>query len=126
MEGSSIQQLVHNFGHLSLELFWFPLGVWTIIASITLIILRSFKALDPLYKYHLRVAIIFAIPFKFRFSYLNVYYHFLFASQPGLLASVHCAPQNDNKKARFVRQRCRTITLRAPRASGVRVSSLHE
>ena len=54
MEGSSIQQLVHNFGHLSLELFWFPLGVWTIIAIITLIILRSFKALDPLYKYHLR------------------------------------------------------------------------
>ncbi len=69
MEGSSIQQLVHNFGHLSLELFWFPLAVWTIIAIITLIILCSFKALDPLYKYHLRVAIIFAIPFGFIAKY---------------------------------------------------------
>ena len=57
-------------GKYSLELFWFPLVIWSIVAIIALLILRSLKTLDPLYKYHFRVAIVFAIPFGFTIKYI--------------------------------------------------------
>lgn len=50
-------------GHTSLDSFWFPIGIWTLVALVAFILIKSFRKLSPLYHYHFRVATLVAIPF---------------------------------------------------------------
>lgn len=54
----SIQQL----GASSADIIWFPLLIWTTVASIIFFILRLRPALNPLFQYHIRVATLLALP----------------------------------------------------------------
>ncbi|GAB5409885.1 MAG: hypothetical protein BalsKO_22500 [Balneolaceae bacterium] len=65
-------------GQNSLDVFWFPLGIWTLVALFVFISLMAFKNLNPLYHYHLRVAILAAIPFGLTSSVLLQAVQFVF------------------------------------------------
>ena len=54
----SIQQL----GASSADIIWFPLLIWTTVASIIFFILRLRPSLNPLFQYHIRVATLLALP----------------------------------------------------------------
>tara|TARA_R110002124_G_scaffold283215_1_gene458965 strand:- start:33 stop:317 length:285 start_codon:yes stop_codon:yes gene_type:complete len=54
--------LLQQFGATTLDTVWFPLLIWTSIASLVFFILRIQKSLNPLYQYHIRVATILALP----------------------------------------------------------------
>jgi len=54
--------LVQQFGAVSADIIWFPLLVWTGVASIIFFVLRVKTSLNPLYHYHVRVATVLALP----------------------------------------------------------------
>ncbi len=58
----SIFELLQQFGTYAMDVFWFPLVIWTIIGLVTLLALRQINSLNPLYQYHLRVATMVALP----------------------------------------------------------------
>lgn len=55
--------LIQQFGAASADIIWFPLLVWTAVASIVFFVLRVNRSLNPLYHYHIRVATLLALPF---------------------------------------------------------------
>ncbi len=57
-------------GSLSVDLFWFPLLIWSVVAFIAFVALKHASFLNPLYQYHLRLATLAAIPFGFLASYV--------------------------------------------------------
>ncbi len=65
-----VYEFIQRIGISSLDHFWFPLFVWSIVGVLTLVILRFFPNINPLYHYHLRVATIVAIPLGFITKYL--------------------------------------------------------
>ncbi len=65
----SVYESLQLFGTVSVDLFWFPLLIWSLVALIAFSILKSTKALNPLYQYHLRLATLAAMPFGFLASY---------------------------------------------------------
>ena len=58
-------EFLQNLGSLSVDLFWFPLIIWTLAALVAFSILRFTNQINPLYHYHLRVATLAAIPVGF-------------------------------------------------------------
>ncbi|MEP1152172.1 MAG: TonB family protein [Balneola sp.] len=55
-------EYIQQLGSSSADVIWFPILVWTAIASITFIGLRLSKSMNPLYQYHIRVATLLALP----------------------------------------------------------------
>lgn len=53
---------LQQFGASAADVLWFPILIWTLVASITFMLLRLFKSMNPLYQYHIRVATILALP----------------------------------------------------------------
>lgn len=49
-------------GQQSLDIFWFPVFLWSVLTVLVLISLRINKKLNPLYQYHMRVAALLALP----------------------------------------------------------------
>ncbi len=58
----SIFELLQQLGTYAMDVFWFPLVIWTIIGLVMLLALRQINSLNPLYQYHLRVATMVALP----------------------------------------------------------------
>lgn len=58
-----IYEFLQQLGVASLDSFWFPMLIWTVIALFIFLGFRAFRSLNPLYHYHLRVATLAAIPF---------------------------------------------------------------
>lgn len=56
-------EFLQRIGLQSLDVFWFPLLIWTIIALLIFLGFRAFSRLSPIYHYHLRAATLAAIPF---------------------------------------------------------------
>ncbi|SMO69169.1 M56 family metallopeptidase [Gracilimonas mengyeensis] len=51
-----------SLGSTSLDVFWFPLGIWTVFCALTFLILRYWDTMNPLFHYHLRVAAVLSLP----------------------------------------------------------------
>lgn len=66
----ALYEFFQNLGMVSLDTLWFPMIIWTIVALLAFIGLRISKNLNPLYHYHLRSAVIAAIPFGLASSFL--------------------------------------------------------
>lgn len=58
----STYEFFQLLGSVSADLFWFPLLIWSAVAVVVFIALKSIKKLNPIYLYHLRVATLAAIP----------------------------------------------------------------
>lgn len=58
----SFFEYIQLFGSSSADTIWFPILIWTAVASITFLALRFSKSLNPLYQYHIRVATLLALP----------------------------------------------------------------
>lgn len=69
----AIYEFLQRIGLQSLDAFWFPMLIWTVVALIIFLSFRLFKRLNPLYHYHLRAATLAAIPFGL-LSTLGVHY----------------------------------------------------
>lgn len=52
-----------EIGNLSLDVFWFPIMVWTICCTIAFLVLRNRERMNPLFHYHLRTAALLSLPF---------------------------------------------------------------
>lgn len=65
-----LTNFLQTFGNLSLEYFWFPLIVWTVIAIPVTLFLRKLESIPSVYQYHSRVALLFALPLGIVGSYL--------------------------------------------------------
>ena len=64
-------EFIQEVGVISLDAFWFPLAIWTVIAIAFLMILKSSTSLNPIYHYHFRVATIFAVPFGILLTFIT-------------------------------------------------------
>jgi len=69
----AIYEFLQRIGLQSLDAFWFPMLIWTVVALIIFLSFRLFDRLNPLYHYHLRAATLAAIPFGL-LSTLGVHY----------------------------------------------------
>ena len=54
--------LIQRLGSSSADIIWFPLLIWTCVATFIFLLLRFNKSVNPLYQYHIRVATLFALP----------------------------------------------------------------
>lgn len=59
----AIYEFLQRIGTQSLDAFWFPMLIWTVVAMIIFLSFRVLNRLNPLYHYHLRAATLAAIPF---------------------------------------------------------------
>lgn len=66
----ALYEFFQNIGMVSLDMLWFPMIIWTVVALLAFIGLKVSRNLNPLYHYHLRTAIIAAIPFGLVSSFL--------------------------------------------------------
>ncbi|MEQ9266252.1 MAG: M56 family metallopeptidase [Balneolaceae bacterium] len=66
----ALYEFFQNIGMVSLDTLWFPMIIWTVVALLAFIGLKVSRNLNPLYHYHLRTAIIAAIPFGLVSSFL--------------------------------------------------------
>lgn len=66
----ALYEFFQNIGMVSLDTLWFPMIIWTVVALFAFIGLKVSRNLNPLYHYHLRTAIIAAIPFGLVSSFL--------------------------------------------------------
>lgn len=66
----ALYEFFQNIGMVSLDTLWFPMIIWTVVALLAFIGLKVSRNLNPLYHYHLRTAIIAAIPFGLISSFL--------------------------------------------------------
>ncbi|HKK43986.1 MAG TPA: M56 family metallopeptidase [Balneolaceae bacterium] len=62
---------LQNFGQLTLDHVWLPLFIWTVIAVPLAAILHRSDRVPPVYQYHSRVALLFALPVGIIGSYLT-------------------------------------------------------
>ncbi|MFY0698035.1 MAG: TonB family protein [Balneola sp.] len=53
---------IQQLGASSADIIWFPLLIWTFVATLVFFILRMKKSINPLYQYHIRVATLLALP----------------------------------------------------------------
>ncbi|MEQ9092454.1 MAG: TonB family protein [Balneola sp.] len=53
---------IQQLGASSADIIWFPLLIWTCVATLVFFFLRMNKSINPLYQYHIRVATLFALP----------------------------------------------------------------
>jgi len=53
---------IQQLGASSADIIWFPLLIWTGVATVIFLLLRFSKSINPLYQYHIRVATLFALP----------------------------------------------------------------
>lgn len=53
---------IKQFGANSLDLFWFPILIWTVCCFLAFAILKTRKKLNPLFHYHLRTAALLSLP----------------------------------------------------------------
>lgn len=59
-------EIIYNLkeiGNLSLDVFWFPIMIWTICCTIAFLVLRNREQMNPLFHYHLRTAALLSLPF---------------------------------------------------------------
>lgn len=80
----TIYEFLQYLGLVSLETLWFPISIWTLAALLTFSGLCFFKRLNPLYQYHLRSAIILAIPFGLMASFAVQYLTTFFSTSKSL------------------------------------------
>lgn len=66
----ALYEFFQNIGLVTLDALWFPMIIWTVVALLAFIGLKISKNLNPLYHYHLRSAVIAAIPFGLASSFL--------------------------------------------------------
>ncbi|MCH2448615.1 MAG: M56 family metallopeptidase [Gracilimonas sp.] len=52
-----------EIGNQSLDVFWFPIMIWTVCCTLAFLVLRNRKQLNPLFHYHLRTAALLSLPF---------------------------------------------------------------
>jgi TonB family protein len=55
-------EILQQFGASTADTLWFPILIWTTVASLIFFILRFIRSINPLYQYHIRVATLFALP----------------------------------------------------------------
>ena len=60
--------MIEEVGRLSLDIFWTPLALWTLLALGILLILRYAKGIPGIYQYHIRTALVLALPSSIVFS----------------------------------------------------------
>lgn len=65
----NIYEFIQRIGLESVDYFWFPLLIWTFLASIIFLGFRVLRSLNPSYHYHLRAALLIAFPFGLLASY---------------------------------------------------------
>jgi len=53
---------IQQLGASSADIIWFPLLIWTCVATLVFFFLRTNRSINPLYQYHIRVATLFALP----------------------------------------------------------------
>lgn len=58
----SLFRSIEEIGSITLSEIWFPILIWTILATAILAFLNLKKDLKPLYHYHLRIATILSLP----------------------------------------------------------------
>ena len=51
-----------SFGANAIDVLWFPIIMWSLVASLIFLVLKWSQSLNPLYHYHLRLAALFALP----------------------------------------------------------------
>lgn len=66
----TLYEFFQNIGLVTLDTLWFPMIIWTVVAFLAFLVLKVSKNLNPLYHYHLRSAVIAAIPFGLASSFL--------------------------------------------------------
>ena len=64
-------QMIQSLGDAGLTSFWFPVAIWTIMAVIVGTVLRFSPNLNSLYHYHIRSALLAALPVGIFVSYLT-------------------------------------------------------
>ena len=57
-----IFEIFQQIGSSSADVIWFPVLIWTFIASFIFFALRIKKSMNPLHQYHIRVATLLALP----------------------------------------------------------------
>src|SRR5699024_9497373 len=55
-------QLLKEIGSTSLESFWLPVLLWTLMAGIATLLFRLKPSIPALYQYHGRVALLWTLP----------------------------------------------------------------
>lgn len=90
---NSFYDIIYKLGASSLDGFWFPVFIWTLISTLILLGLRVFKNTNPLYQYHIRVATIFALPIGIVLSMLAQFIP-SFISEAASFSSVVLVVQN--------------------------------
>ncbi|MEP5942919.1 MAG: M56 family metallopeptidase, partial [Balneola sp.] len=58
----SFFDFIQQLGASSADIIWFPLLIWTCVATLVFFFLRTNRSINPLYQYHIRVATLFALP----------------------------------------------------------------
>jgi TonB family protein len=53
---------LQRIGLQSVDTFWFPMFIWTLVALVIFLGMKALRRLNPLYHYHLRAATLAAIP----------------------------------------------------------------
>lgn len=66
----SLYESLQILGLQSTDAFWFPIGIWTLVALVAFAFLKMLRYLNPIYQYHLRAATLVAVPFGLLVTYL--------------------------------------------------------
>ncbi len=69
----SLYESLQILGLQSTDAFWFPIGIWTLVALVAFAFLKMLHYLNPIYQYHLRAATLVAVPFGLLVTYLIQY-----------------------------------------------------
>ncbi|MFH5833035.1 TonB family protein [Halalkalibaculum sp. DA3122] len=79
---TELTSLVTEWGHLSLDRFWFPLLIWSLFALLVHLLLKWKEPREVLYQYHLRVALVSGIPIGILASFPIGWLSGLFTKSP--------------------------------------------
>lgn len=104
-----LTHLLKTFGTHSIELIWFPLLVWTVLAVPVAFLLHRADSIPPLYQYHSRVALLLSLPLGVTTSYFVDL--IASSSQPAEIATAFFVVQNP-------------ITITAPSAESAAMPGL--
>lgn len=76
--------LIQDLGAWSLDFFWFPLVIWTVLAAVALTMFRLLSDISAMYQYHSRIAIAWTLPAGIGISILSHWVTDYFTDSVGL------------------------------------------
>lgn len=80
-----IAEHIVGFGETSMQFFWVPFLIWTLISVFALLMFKLSRISHPLFHYHTRLALLLSLPFVFLFSHI-ISFSF-FSDTPTIVAS---------------------------------------